>query len=92
LPLVYWLAHRRIGFSWSRPVFLLSIVTFATCIGSAILALTMKWGMSFGCVTAVGFALFSLGRITQLTNLGGPAGQLGASVRRLTERIGGKYA
>jgi O-antigen/teichoic acid export membrane protein len=92
LPLVYWLAHRRIGFCWSRPVLLLSILTFATCICSGITALTMKWGMSFGCVTAIGFALFSLGRITQLTNLGGPAGQLGAVVRRLTERLGGKYA
>ena len=86
LPLVYWLAHRRIGLQWSRSVLILSIVTLAICIGVDIITSLTRWGMLAGCAAAVAFAIYSLGRITHMSDLGGPVGRLGAMARRLTER------
>jgi O-antigen/teichoic acid export membrane protein len=88
LPLMYWLARRRIGFHWSRSVLILSIVTFAICIGVDIITSLTRWGMLAGCVAAVTFAIYSLGRITDMSDLGGPVGRLGAIARRLTARFG----
>jgi O-antigen/teichoic acid export membrane protein len=83
LPLVYWLARRRIGFHFSRPVLLLSAVTFVLCAGVGILASISHWAMWLGSVTAIGFAVFSLGRITQMGNVGGPVGRIGALARQI---------
>jgi PST family polysaccharide transporter len=83
LPLVYWLARRRIGFHWSRPVLLLSITTLALCVAVDIMVSITRWGMLAGCLAAVAFAVFSLGRITHMSNLGGPVGRLGAMARRI---------
>jgi PST family polysaccharide transporter len=88
LPLVYWLAHRRIGLQWSRSVLILSIVTLAICIGVDIITSLTRWGMLAGCAAAVAFAIYSLGRITHMSDLGGPVGRLGAMARRLTARLG----
>jgi PST family polysaccharide transporter len=84
LPLVYWFAWRRIGFRWSRSVLILSATTFAICVGVDILTAITRWGMLAGCVAAVAFAVYSLGRITHMSNLGGPVGRLGAMAHRLT--------
>jgi PST family polysaccharide transporter len=86
LPLVYLLARRRIDFHWSRSVLMLSIVTFAICVGVDILTALTHWGMWVGCAAALAFAVFSLGRITRMSSLGGPVGRLGAIARKLTER------
>ncbi len=86
LPLMYWLARRRIGFRWSRSVLFLSGAAFAICVGVDIMVALTRWGMLAGCIAAVTFAAYSLGRITHLGNLGGPVGRLGAKLRRLTAR------
>ena len=83
LPLVYVLARRRIGFRWSKSVVLLSITTFALCAGAGLLALALRWGMALGVAAAIAFTIFSLGRITHMSNLGGPVGRLGAAARQL---------
>ncbi len=83
LPMVYWLARRRIGFRWSKSVFFLSIATFALCAGTGLLAIAFRWGMVLGMAAAVAFAIFSFGRITHMSNLGGPIGRLGAAARQL---------
>jgi PST family polysaccharide transporter len=88
LPLVYWLDWRRIGFRWSRSVLIMSVVTLAICVGVDIFTALTRWGMLVGCVAAVAFAVYSLGRITHMSDLGGPAGRIGAMARRLTARIG----
>lgn len=88
LPLVYWLARRRIGFHWSRSVLTLSGATFAICIGVGLIAVMTRWGMLVGCVAAFVFAVFSLGRITLMSNLGGPIGRLGAFARQIAWRRG----
>jgi PST family polysaccharide transporter len=87
LPLMYWLARRRIGFRWSRSVVFLSGATFAICVGVDIMVVLTRWGMLAGCLVAVAFAVYSLGRITHMSNLGGPFGRLGAEVRRQTARL-----
>jgi PST family polysaccharide transporter len=83
LPLVYWLARRRIGFRWSKSVFFLSIATFALCAGTGLLAVAVRWGMALGVAAALAFAIFSFGRITHMSNLGGQIGRLGAAARQL---------
>lgn len=85
LPMVYWLARRRIGFHWSRSVLLLSVVTFVICVGVDIMVAVTRWGMLVGCVASVVFAVISLGRITHMSNLGGPLGRLGALARQITK-------
>ena len=86
LPLLYWLARRRIGFHWSRSVLSLTVLTFALCIGVDVTTTFTGWGMIPGCVIAVGFAVFSFGRITHMSNLGGPVGRLGALARQIAWR------
>jgi PST family polysaccharide transporter len=88
LPLVYWLARRRIGFQWSGSVLILFVVTLAICVGVDIITALTHWGMLVSCVAAVAFAVYSLGRITHMSDLGGPVGRLGTMARRLTARFG----
>jgi O-antigen/teichoic acid export membrane protein len=83
LPVVYWLARRRIDFRFSRSVFFLSISTFALCVGVGILAIVSRWGGLLGGAIAIGFAVFSLGRITHMSDLGGPVGRIGAWARQI---------
>ena len=83
LPLMYWLARRRIGFRWSRSVLVLSATAFVLCAGVYSFSLT-RWGVLFGCFAAIVFAVYSLGRITRMSNLGGPVGRLGAMAQRIT--------
>jgi PST family polysaccharide transporter len=84
LPLVYWLARWRIGFRWSNSVFRLSIATFAICGGVGVMAVMTRWGMLAGCIVSFGFAVFALGRISHMSELGGPIGRLGAMARQVT--------
>jgi PST family polysaccharide transporter len=88
LPLVYWLARRRIGFHWSKSVLLHSAGTFVLCAGVGVISVMMRWGMYLGVGIAVLLAVYSAGRITEMSNLGGYAGRIGAMARRLTARFG----
>jgi PST family polysaccharide transporter len=84
LPLVYWLARRRIEFHWSRSVLSLSVMSLAACVGVGIISILTRWGMLVGCVVSVVSVVFSFGRISHMSNLGGLAGRIGAKARRLT--------
>jgi PST family polysaccharide transporter len=88
LPLVYWLAWRRIEFHWSRSVLMVSAVTLAICVGVDIITALTRWGMLIGCVAAAAFAVYSLGRITHMGELGGPVGRLGQMARNFTWKNG----
>ena len=83
LALVYWLARRRIGLHWSRSILILSSVTFALCAAVGAIAFLTRWGPLVGCVVAVAFACYSLGRLTHMSNMGGPIGRLGAFARKI---------
>jgi O-antigen/teichoic acid export membrane protein len=84
LPLVYWLARRRIDFRWSGAVSRSILVTFATCAVVGVVASITKWGILAGDVIAVGFGVFALGRISHMSGLEGPLGRMGAMARRIT--------
>jgi O-antigen/teichoic acid export membrane protein len=88
LPVVYWLARRRIGFCWSKSALMLSAVTLAICVGVDIITALTRWGILVGCIVAAAFAVYSLGRITHMSNLGGPIGRLGALAGQLTAPLG----
>jgi PST family polysaccharide transporter len=90
LPLVYWLARRRIGFHWSRSVLFLIAATFTICTGVDIMAALTRWGTLLGSFAAGAFAVFSLGRITYMIDLGGPVGRIGVMARRMTGRMGAR--
>jgi O-antigen/teichoic acid export membrane protein len=84
LPLVFWLARRRIAFGWSRPVYRLAAGAFVACAAVWALALLTRWGMLIGTVLAVWLAVFALGRISHMSALTGPVGRVGAIARRWT--------
>jgi PST family polysaccharide transporter len=84
LPLVYWLARRRIGFQWSRAVRRLIEMAFGTCAVVWILAALGNWGAVVGCAAAIWFGIFSVGRLSHMGSIGGPAGRIGEIARRFT--------
>jgi PST family polysaccharide transporter len=88
LPLVYWFARRRINFHWSKTVLLMFTVTFAICVGVGAITVMTRRGMFLGAVVSVVFAVFSVGRITQMSNVGGLAGRIGSTVRKLIAPFG----
>lgn len=85
LPFVYWLAHRRIGFHWSKSVLMLFLATFVLCTGVAVMVALTQWGMWVGFMAAAGYGVFSLGRIAHMSDLGGPIGRLGVLSRQVTK-------
>ena len=84
LALVYFLAHWRIGFHWSKSVLSLFAVAFVTCIGVGVLASFSRWGIWLGCLLAAWFGIFALGRIAHMGELSGPVGRLGKMARNFT--------
>ena len=78
LPLMYWLARRRIGFHWSPSVVRLLTVTFAVCVAIDLLVHFTRWGAIIGCAASIFFAVHALGRLSHMSDLGGPAGRIGA--------------
>jgi PST family polysaccharide transporter len=84
LPLVYWLARRRIGFHWSRAVLRLVAVAFVACTAAGSLALLSRWGIVIGCALAVWLGVFALGRISHMGAISGPIGRLGEIARRFS--------
>jgi len=88
LPLVYWLARRRIGFQWTRAVQRLIGAAFGTCIVVWTLATLGFWGMLAGCAAAIWFGIFAIGRLSHMGSVGGPAGRIGEMARKFTfERL-----
>lgn len=76
LPLVYWLARRRFGFRWSRPVGGLIVTAFMTCAVVGILAFSCRWGMAIGCGISILLVMLALGRLAYISDFGGPLGRL----------------
>jgi PST family polysaccharide transporter len=77
LPLMYWLARRRIGFHWSPSVVRLLAITFAICVAVDLLVHVTRWGAIIGCAASVLFAIHAIGRPSHMSDLGGPVGRIG---------------
>ncbi len=87
LPLVHWLAKKRIEFAWSLPVVRLLTITFVVCAGVGIVGRLTPWGALTGCIAAIIFGIHAAGRLSHMIDVDGQAGRIGAMARRLTARL-----
>lgn len=89
LPWVYWLAHRRSGFRWVPAVRRLLLMQLMAALAVQI---TIHWsemaGALLGASLSLVLAAHSIGRLAQMTNLGGSIGRAGAIVRRVLMKLG----
>ena len=90
LPMVYWLARRRIGFVWTGNVVKLMFISFTVCVVVGAISTFYWWGVIIAVFLSLTFGLHTLGRIAHMSNLGGPFGKLGALAQRWSKMIGFK--
>ena len=88
LPLVYVLAHRRIGFGWTSRVVCLCGATFVLCAGVASLSVFFRWAPVPALLLSIGFGLYAVDRIARLGDMRGPVGALAGGTRKLLARLG----
>jgi O-antigen/teichoic acid export membrane protein len=91
LPLVYWLAKRRIGFIWQPNIWRLLSVILALCILVAILSVRYWWGTIVAIGLTLVFGFYTLVRLAHMSNVGGPVGRLVAMGQQITIKIGLKH-
>ena len=84
VPIVYWIARRKIGFRWENSVLLISSVSFVLCVAVGILAIVSQWAGLVGIIIAVIFTVYSIGRVTYMSNVDGPIGAAGKFARLIT--------
>ncbi|MFZ1110082.1 MAG: O-antigen translocase [Rhodomicrobium sp.] len=89
LPIVYWLARRRIGFRWTPSIVVHGAIFFGVACGVSAVS---RWSEPMAAViglTAAGLiAPYALGRLGRMAELSGPVGHLAALARSSTERLG----
>jgi len=73
LPLVYWLAKRRIGFHWQPPVTILCLSILILCIFVFVLSSMYWWG---GIVTVILALIFIIHAVVRIANMSGVNGHL----------------
>ena len=87
LPLVYLLAKHRIEFHWTVRNVKLMVVIFGLCTAVAVISTQFWWGFIAAVAVSLVFAFYTLGQLAHMSNLGGPAGRLGALVQRCSKII-----
>jgi PST family polysaccharide transporter len=93
LPVVYWLARRRIGFRWTTPVVAHGAIFFVVaCAVSALSHWSKPMAAAIGLPAAGLIGLYSLGRLGQMAELAGPAGRLASLARASTARLGFRHS
>lgn len=88
LPLVYFLAKRRIDFKWQPKVTRLLISVLALCVLAAILSTHYWWGPIVAIVLTLAFGFYTLVRLAHMSNVGGPVGRIAAMGQQFAEKIG----
>jgi O-antigen/teichoic acid export membrane protein len=88
LPLVYWLAKRRIGFVWTGSVVKLVSVIFVVCAASAVICTLYWWGAGIVVVLSLVFSVYTMGRLAHVNNLFWPVGRIGSLAQRWLKIIG----
>lgn len=83
LPLVYWLAKRRIKFKWQSNVIRLFLSIFVLCIIVTLLSATYWWGAIVAISLAVTFGIFSLLRLAYMSNACGSLNRIATSAQRI---------
>lgn len=88
LPLVHWLAHRRLGFAWQPQVRLQLVLLFLAALATCLLSYWYDWlAMSLGLIAALGFGLHGLHRLADMLDADGRLGRLVAAGNRLVMKI-----
>lgn len=89
LPLVYWLARSKTGFSWSRIVWRHLAWLMLAALGLLIVA---EWspmvGVIAGLIMSTGLGVFCIGRLAYKINLTGTLGRLAGRGRQWLIKIG----
>lgn len=89
LPVVYWLARRRTGFGWGAGILRQLAALAFVAVAVFIIASWSVWiGAVTGVATAAGFSLYSLQRVGQMTNGGGPKGRAAMLSGRILGKLG----
>ena len=91
LSLVYFLARGRIQFAWSASVIKLLTVSFGLCVLVSVLSAFTSWGVFVALALSTVFAIHTLGRLSLMSDLGGPVGRIGVVARRVTTKFGLKH-
>lgn len=83
LPMVYLLAHHRIGFVWTDTVVKLMLIIFTLCVVVGVISTLYWWGIlvSVGLTLVAGF--YALGRLAHMSNLSGPVGRIATAVNKI---------
>ncbi len=90
-PVVYFLARRRIQFAWTSSVIILLATTFGLCVFVALLSTYTRWGVAVSLSLSSIFFLYTIGRLSLMSNLSGPLGKMGALARRVLSKMGLKH-
>ena len=75
LPLVYWLAKRRIAFEWTDSVMKLLAIIFAVCLVVVVLSSLYWWDVVVAVGLTLVFGVYTLTRIKNMSNFGNPLKQ-----------------
>jgi len=87
--IVWRLAVRRTGFSWSTYVKRLGLLVFASGVAIFALAWMSEWAAAgVGVVIAMGWGVYSLFRLVHASGLSGPVGRLAGALRAAMIRNG----
>jgi PST family polysaccharide transporter len=86
LPLVYVLARRRIQFAWSGMVIRLLALTFGLTAVVALVSIYTRWSALLALVFAAALSIYTFGRLTDMSDVGGFMGKLGLLACRMTNK------
>jgi len=90
LPLAYWLAKRRIEFSWEPKVRQFLIIVFTLCVFVAILSANYWWGAVIAVGLSFIFGIYALLRLAHMSNMSGAIGKIVAQGKKIMNRLGYK--
>lgn len=88
LPMVYFLAKKRIQFQWQPKVFRLLCTIFLLCVFTGISSAMYWWGAVLAVVSSLVFGFYSLFRITHMINRGGIVGRIAQIGQKIFSKIG----
>ena len=84
LPLVYWLAKRRIGFEWTGSVVKLLVITFTLCASIIIVDSNFHLNPIVAIVSSLLFAFYTFTRLARMSNLTRLPERLCAAIKKIT--------
>lgn len=88
LPLVFWVSRKRIGFAWTRAVKIqAAVLTIAVALVAGLGHVSDMASAAVGLILAAALGLYSLTRIAEMGEIGGPAGRLAVLSRKIVGKL-----